>query len=71
MSQVNCPVYIVHVMSKSAAQAVIRGKERGQCLSIIQIKRDSACLVSTNTRKVKLSGGESLHIGVYVVLIYT
>ena len=29
-NQVNCPIYIVHVMSKSAAQAVIRGKERGQ-----------------------------------------
>ena len=26
----NCPIYIVHVMSKSAAQAVIRGKERGE-----------------------------------------
>lgn len=29
MVQVNCPIYVVHVMSKSAAQAVIRGKERG------------------------------------------
>lgn len=29
-SQVNCPIYIVHVMSKSAAQAVMRGKERGE-----------------------------------------
>lgn len=28
-SQVNCPIYIVHVMSKSAAQAVMRGKENG------------------------------------------
>lgn len=28
-SQVNCPIYIVHVMSKSAAQAVIKGKESG------------------------------------------
>ena len=27
--QVNCPIYIVHVMSKSAAQAVMRGKEKG------------------------------------------
>lgn len=27
--KVNCPIYVVHVMSKSAAQAVIRGKERG------------------------------------------
>ena len=27
--QVNCPIYIVHVMSKSAAQAVIQAKERG------------------------------------------
>lgn len=29
LHQVNCPIYIVHVMSKSAAQAVMRGKERG------------------------------------------
>ena len=28
-SQVNCPVYIVHVMSKSAAQAIMRGRENG------------------------------------------
>ena len=27
--QVNCPIYIVHVMSKSAAKAVMRGKEKG------------------------------------------
>ena len=31
--QVNCPIYIVHVMSKSAAQAVMRGKENGECRS--------------------------------------
>ena len=30
-SQVNCPIYIVHVMSKSAAQAIMRNKERGEC----------------------------------------
>ena len=29
-SQVNCPIYIVHVMSKSAARAIIRGKEQGE-----------------------------------------
>lgn len=28
--QVNCPIYIVHVMSKLAAQAVMRGKEQGE-----------------------------------------
>eukprot|EP00731_Ephydatia_muelleri_P016546 Em0009g970a len=28
-SQVNCPIYIVHVMSKSAAQAIMSNKERG------------------------------------------
>lgn len=27
--QVNCPIYIVHVMSRSAAKAVMRGKEKG------------------------------------------
>ena len=70
MSQVNCPVYIVHVMSKSAAQAVIRGKERGQCPSIIQTERESACLVSTNTRKVKLLSWESL-CGCILVLTYS
>ena len=33
-SQANCPVYIVHVMSKSAAQAVMRGKEKGEARAI-------------------------------------
>ncbi len=28
--KVNCPIYIVHVMSKSAAQAVMKGKEMGE-----------------------------------------
>ena len=30
-SQVNCPIYIVHVMSKSAARAIMSNKERGRC----------------------------------------
>ena len=30
-SQVNCPAYIVHVNSKSAAQAILRAKEKGTC----------------------------------------
>ncbi len=29
ISQVGCPVYIVHANSKGAAQAISRGKERG------------------------------------------
>lgn len=33
-SQVNCPIYIVHVMSKSAAQAIMRGKERGHVVFV-------------------------------------
>ena len=28
-NQLNCPIYVVHVMSRSASKAVLRGKERG------------------------------------------
>lgn len=35
--QVNCPIYIVHVMSRSAAKAVMRGKEKGNNLTVVGV----------------------------------
>ncbi len=50
--QVNCPIYIVHVMSKSAAQAVMRGKEMGELPSKLELGREGwkVCILTEEVR---------------------